>query len=110
MKTLLGACLVLGGIGVAMAADDVRADAVGTQPLSPAASVEGRSFATLTADWWRWAQASAIPPYLDPDGRLCDTGQSGPVWFLAGTDGTFAPRRECAVPEGKHVLVPVINM
>jgi hypothetical protein len=36
--------------------------------------------------------------------------QSGPVWFLAGTDGTFEPRRRCVVPEGKYLLLPVINM
>ena len=91
-------------------ANGAMAGDIAPQPLPPAAMVEGRSFVSLTADWWRWARGAAIPPYLDPDGRLCEAGQSGPVWFLAGTDGTFAPKRECAVPEGKHVLVPVINM
>jgi hypothetical protein len=33
-----------------------------------------------------------------------------PVWFLAGTDGSFEPLRECVVPEDKYVLLPVINM
>lgn len=37
-------------------------------------------------------------------------GQEGPVWFLAGTNGRFRPRRECEIPEGKYLLVPVINM
>jgi hypothetical protein len=50
-----------------------------------------------------------IPPYKDPDGRLCDLGQSGPVWFLAGTDGKFDANRECVVPKDKHLFLPVIN-
>lgn len=72
--------------------------------------VEGASLGEWTARWWRWALGQWVEPFLDPDGRLCDIGQEGPVWFLAGTDGTFKPRRECAVPEGRHLLVPVINM
>ena len=72
--------------------------------------VEGVSLGDWTAQWWRWTQHAAIAPYLDPDGRLCDMDQSGSVWFLAGTDGTFEPRRRCVVPEGKYLLLPVINM
>ena len=72
--------------------------------------VDGESLGEWTAEWWRWSQNAAIAPYLDPDGRLCDMGQFGPVWFLAGTDGTFEPRRRCEVPEGKYLLLPVINM
>jgi hypothetical protein len=72
--------------------------------------VAGESLGEWTAEWWRWAQGAAIAPYRDRDGRLCDMGQSGPVWFLAGTDGTFEPRRRCEVPEGKYLLLPVINM
>ena len=72
--------------------------------------VEGVSLGEWTARWWRWAQDAEIAPYLDPDGRLCDMDQSGPVWFLAGTDGTFEPHRRCVVPEGKYLLLPVINM
>lgn len=72
--------------------------------------VEGASLGEWTARWWRWAHGQWVAPYLDPDGRFCEVGQAGPVWFLAGTDGSFDPLRECVVPEGKHLLVPVINM
>ncbi len=75
-----------------------------------AQKVAGIALSEWTARWWRWADAQEIPPYLDPDGQLCHLGQSGPVWFLAGTDGQFQAQRECEVPEGKHVLLPVINM
>ncbi|QCW26838.1 hypothetical protein FE772_15490 [Lysobacter enzymogenes] len=71
--------------------------------------------AEWTVRWWRWANNAfpdGLAPYRDRDGRLCATGQDehGPVWFLAGTDGSFAAQRRCRVPAGAHLLVPVINM
>ncbi|WP_231583339.1 hypothetical protein [Luteimonas sp. FCS-9] len=74
-------------------------------------AVAGISQGEWTARWWRWAIGQWIAPYLDPDGRWCAVGQDpdSPVWFLAGTDGTFSPKRRCVVPEGKYLLVPVIN-
>lgn len=88
--------------------------AVSAKPVSPVlpltARVEGRGYADLSADWWKWAFAQLIPPYKDPDGRLCDVGQAGPVWFLAGTDGSFDAKRECVVPKGKYLFLPVINL
>lgn len=79
-------------------------------PLMPDARVDGESFGELTARWWQWAHHLPEVPYQDPDGRYCELGQEGPVWFLAGTDGSFTARRECVVPVGKYLLVPVINM
>ena len=72
--------------------------------------VDGTALGEWTARWWRWAFSQPVPPYLDRDGRDCASAQAGPVWFLAGTDGRFVARRTCAIPLGKHVLVPVINM
>lgn len=74
------------------------------------AKVESRGYPELSADWWKWAYAQLIPPYVDPDGRFCDLGQAGPVWFLAGTDGSFDASRSCTVPKGKYLFLPVINM
>ena len=79
--------------------------------LLPANGKVGKeTFAALTARWWRWALSVPVKPYLDPDGRFCEVGQEGPVWFLAGTDGSFSAKRHCAIPEGKFLLIPVINM
>ena len=84
--------------------------------VAPAASpitreaVAGISLSEWTARWWRWADEQRVAPYLDPDGRLCELGQEGPVWNLAGTNGRFQPRRQCVVPEGRHLLLPIINM
>lgn len=101
---LFGLALACASAGHASAQTDAA-----SVPWSDSA-VEGISLGDWTAQWWRWASNAAVTPYLDPDGRLCDIDQSGPVWFLAGTDGTFQPYRRCVVPEGKYLLLPVINM
>ncbi|MCD9030225.1 hypothetical protein LDO32_00550 [Luteimonas sp. Y-2-2-4F] len=92
------------------------AGAAGGAPAAPAprdalaaGAVDGVALEEWTARWWQWAESQWIAPYRDPDGRLCALGQSGPVWFLAGTDGTFDALRTCTIPADVHVLVPVIN-
>ena len=47
-------------------------------------------------------------PVSDPTGALGTLGQSGPVWFLAGTFGTVA-ERNLTVPAGKALFFPIIN-
>ncbi|WP_155944661.1 hypothetical protein [Pseudoxanthomonas sp. Root630] len=79
-------------------------------PLPLDAKVDGKGYPELTAAWWQWAEALDGLPYRDRDGRACGVAQEGPVWFLAGTTGRFNARRECTVPLGKHLLLPVINM
>ena len=106
MRTALGMVLLLAA-SVAMAVEHVA-------PVSPvlplSAKVEGQGYEELSAAWWQWVMAQPLEPYLDPDGRWCGMGQEGPVWFLAGTDGSFDAKRKCIVPEGKHLFLPVINM
>ena len=46
----------------------------------------------------------------DLTGENCHVGQSGDVWFLAGGYGTSTIRRQCTIPEGKYIFIPVINM
>src|SRR5262245_20745573 len=47
----------------------------------------GLTYGEWTARWWQWAYS--IPKYVHPayddSGKYCAEGQSGPVWFLAGT-------------------------
>ena len=72
----------------------------------------GQSYAALGAQWWQWAlQApTADNPLLDAMGEKCRVGQSGPVWFLAGTLGSGTPTsRECEIPSDKLIFFPVIN-
>lgn len=107
--------VALGLAWILAAPGPVSADGAGT--AAPAAerllvedAVDGVSLGEWTARWWQWSMAQWFPPYLDPDGRLCELGQKGPVWFLAGTDGSFNAMRSCTVPLEAHLLVPLINM
>ncbi|HEV8695279.1 MAG TPA: hypothetical protein VGQ93_14010 [Lysobacter sp.] len=76
-------------------------------------AVEGISQAQWSARWWQWV--GRFPnvnevPIRDPDGQRCAQHQEdGPVWFLAGTDGNFDAVRNCTIPAGKHLFVPLIN-
>lgn len=69
----------------------------------------GQDLPALAEAWWRWAYQprDGMRPTQDPTGARCHVGQVGKVWFLAGTDGTGAAERTCAVPEGRQLLVPV---
>jgi hypothetical protein len=61
--------------------------------------------------WLRWAMS--IPwstgPVTDTTGASCDLGQSGPVWYLAGTEGGPVTR-ECTIPQGKKLFFPLWNL
>lgn len=64
----------------------------------------------LLNEWWQWAVSipSAVNPVLDNSGKACALGQRGNVWFLAGNTGGRTTR-ECAVPAGIRVLIPLHN-
>ena len=73
----------------------------------------------LTAEWWQWITEipRGINPLLDETGDNCDVNQRGHVWFLVGTPGdtqsgnltTGSAERECKIPEGKKIIIPIIN-
>lgn len=110
MNKKMPGVLLLCGVwtGAALAAPPSAPKQPTVLPLT--AQVEGKGYAQLSAQWWQWALSMPVEPYLDPDGRFCAMGQDGPIWFLAGTDGSFDALRECKVPLGKHLFLPVINM
>jgi hypothetical protein len=68
------------------------------------------TYGEWTARWWQWV--ASIPedrnPAADETGENCHEGQSGPVWFLAGTFGGLN-ERVCTIPAGKSILFPVVN-
>ena len=72
--------------------------------------IQGSTFGQWTAKWWNWIMS--IPhdtnPIVDKSGVHCALGQSGDVWFLAGTNGGGA-ERTCSIPAGKAILFPVLN-
>ncbi len=80
--------------------------------MPPAATVAGKSAADYSAAWWQWAFArpAGTRVFDDPTGAVCEEGQKGAVWFLAGTSGSDVAKRRCKVPKGKYLFFPVINM
>jgi hypothetical protein len=63
--------------------------------------------------WWQWALAIPIEnnPIADPTGEKAHLGQTGPVWFLAGTSGDPPiAERTCTVPANKAILFPILNV
>lgn len=65
----------------------------------------------LMIGWQRWAMG--LPwengPITDETGDHCGDGQSGPVWYLAGT-GEGPATRDCTIPTGKQLFFPLINL
>jgi len=103
-------CFALVFLWAAFSASTSAAEAMKVMP--PASSVAGKSPSDYSAAWWQWAFArpQGMRVFDDPNGSLCEEGQKGPVWFLAGTSGNDVVKRECKVPKGKYLFFPVINM
>jgi hypothetical protein len=91
--------------------------------LPPWAHAFGASYSQWSAAWWQWAlEQPDVPssPVVDPNPGTasqpeavdCTLGQSGKVWFLAGTTSIqpdSATYRSCNVPTGVALFFPVID-
>lgn len=84
--------------------------------VSPEASatnpkVFGKTYGQWGAQWWKWALSfeAGETPIEDETGERCTLGQSGKVWFLAGTSGATGVERYCTIPAGRALFYPVIN-
>jgi hypothetical protein len=126
IATVGAAALVIGGIAlyfisqhqVAIAqissntTNRVNNSTVSSTPMPyPADTIQyNLTYGEWTARWWQWV--SSIPedrnPVADQTGENCGEGQSGPVWFLAGTFGGLN-ERNCEIPAGKSILFPILN-
>ena len=74
----------------------------------------GLTYGQWTVLWWKWATSipKARNPVLDRTGIYANINQPEKVWFLAGvfgSEGKDFPRRRCAIPSSKSILLPVIN-
>jgi hypothetical protein len=82
-----------------------------SQVLPLDSSPYGNTYGEWSARWWQWALSipAATNPVVDETGAHCAEGQSGPVWFLAGSffGGTF--ERACTVPPDKALFFPIVN-
>jgi hypothetical protein len=88
--------------------------AVGLQILSVDETFDGKSYSELSAAWWQWAFSMPLGQHpLVPEAKTgCEAGQQGSVWFLGGSFSQLATgeiRRECGVPRGKALYVPMLN-
>jgi hypothetical protein len=103
------------GVGLMVAAMIPVAQADSGNPNSQVlpldSSPSGNTYGEWSARWWQWALSipAATNPVLDETGAHCAEGQSGPVWFLAGSffGGTF--ERACTVPPDKALFFPIVN-
>jgi hypothetical protein len=71
----------------------------------------GKPYSVHAADWWKWALAQTVDTsaVLDETGANCATGQTGSVWYLAGTFSGLPTLRQCTVPFRTTLVIPVIN-
>src|SRR5262249_5180929 len=78
--------------------------------LPPQSNAHGMSYAQWGDRWWLWNYSIPLPfnPVQDTTGAYAGVGQSGPVWFLAGTSGGNVVRT-IVVPPGKSLFFPIVN-
>jgi hypothetical protein len=105
IATAMAALIVFGVLGAPVAL------AGSVEVISQDVSVEGQSQEEWSRAWWQWAASFAQEdsPVADTTGQLCASGQSGKVWFLAGTYEAKRTIRTCEVPRGTHLFFPLIN-
>jgi hypothetical protein len=77
----------------------------------PSLPYDPRSPEGLAARWVQWvAAAGALKnPLEDDTGEHAAHNQPDDVWFLAGSYGK-AVTRQCLVPPGRELFLPVFNM
>jgi hypothetical protein len=99
-------------LGLLITADLALADDLGNPGVVPPDSNEfGNPYGEWSARWWQWLLSipEATNPNLTTGTVDCALGQSGQVWFLAGTFGGPAVTRSCTIPAGKDLLLTPRN-
>jgi hypothetical protein len=68
-------------------------------------------YQTDAKGWLTWAMGLpwSTGPVNDTTGVACDLGQSGDIWYLAGTAGGPVTR-DCTIPEDKALFFPLRNL
>lgn len=106
--------VVMVGMALIMSTPVVFASANPNPGVLPKQSKpDGQTFGELSNAWWQWALS--IPTSENPligsysGDPQCSAGQSGSVWFLAGTFFGGSATRTCTVPAGKTLFFPTDN-
>lgn len=83
----------------------------GSTAIRPSFPASERLYARLAADWLEWVLEipAGVNPLFDSDGANAAVGQSGHVWFLAGTATSGAVTRTISVPAGVALFFPIVN-
>jgi hypothetical protein len=71
--------------------------------------VYGRTYGEWSAAWWQWAFSVPVDKHPLFDNGDCSVGQSGPAWFLGGSFVSNVDVRNCTVPGGTALYVPILN-
>jgi hypothetical protein len=81
---------------------------INSNPIN--SKVYGKTMGNWGQAWWSWALGfpAATNPVLSDGNVDCVVGQSGNVWFLAGTFGGKA-ERTCTIKKGKALFFPILN-
>lgn len=73
----------------------------------------GKTYEQWSEKWWQWAVSIPAPknPLVAPSGYYdASIGQSGNVWFLAGTINKQGIVRTVKIPAGKSIFFPIANV
>jgi len=110
VKWNLCGMLLAGGLGLGLTSQ-IASGTGNPNPgvIPPHARAHGLSYAEWGAQWWRWAYSFPLAqfPPLQSGELDCGAGQSGSVWFLAGTAGQGPVTRSCTIPTGKALFFPI---
>jgi hypothetical protein len=93
----------------------IEADAAESPAPTPVIAVDEILYDHSQVEWseaylqWIAAFARGSSPISDTTGALCAAKQEGDVWFLATSDGTAPVVRNCSIPAGKTLFVPIVN-
>ena len=108
IRATVAVAAMLVAASFAATAGPVSAANPGVRP--PSSHPYGHSYDEWGDRWWQWVDGipQSANPMVDPTGASCGLGQSGQVWFLAGSPGGSYDRA-CTVPVGKGIFFPVAN-
>ena len=114
VKLTLCGMLLAGGLVIGLTSSQIAGGQVNPNPgvIPPQARPYGLTYGEWEAQWWRWAYSFPLAqfPPLQSGELDCSAGQSGSVWFLAGTAGQGPVTRSCSIAAGKALFFPIVTI